>query len=84
LNAQILDLPLKVPSNADANVSCYVELGRYGLYLKINGTNTALHPDLMIDAFNRTLTYEQIIANPAPQKVFTKNTVTKSKKYKKK
>jgi hypothetical protein len=82
----ILDLPLKINTTNHSDVkNCYIELGRYGLYLKIDGKNVKLHPELMEDAYNRILTYTKIIEKPATQsqspfvkskftKKYTKNT----------
>lgn len=76
----ILDLPLKINTSNHPNVTtCYVELGRYGLYLKVDGKNVKLHPELMEDAYNNILTYTKIIEKPAMllQSPFVKSKFTK-------
>ena len=80
----ILSLPLKINISKQENIkSCTVELGRYGLYLKIDGQNVGLHPDLWKDAYAGLLTYMQIVNNPAPKPVINTSTSTKTfKKYK--
>jgi hypothetical protein len=80
----ILSLPLNINVSKQENIkSCTVELGRYGLYLKIDGQNVGLHPDLWKDAYAGLLTYMQIVNNPAPKPVINTSTSTKTfKKYK--
>jgi DNA topoisomerase-1 len=82
----ILSLPLKINTS---ECDCVVDIGRYGLYLKIDGKNVQLHHDLWENAYNSTLTYKEILANPVAQKIYTKtegSTTNKTpyKKYKKK
>lgn len=81
----ILSLPLKITiTNEETVKSCTVELGRYGFYLKIDGQNIGLHPDLWKDAYAGTLTYKQIVNNPAPKPVINKsNPSTPTKTFKK-
>ena len=75
-----MDLPLKINTSNHPNITtCYVELGRYGLYLKVDGKNVKLHPELMEDAYNNILTYTKIIEKPAMlmQSPFVKSKFTK-------
>ena len=83
----ILALPIKI---ATATCDCILDIGRYGLYLKIDGKNVQLNPDLWESAYNYSLTYKDIIENPAPQKSYTNatsnatsNASTAKKSYKK-
>ena len=66
----ILDLPLKIPT---PDCDCVVDIGRYGLYLKIDGKNTQLNTELWENAYNRILTYKEIVDKPAPQKIYSKS-----------
>ena len=93
----VLQLPLQISTSNDMKVynieKCYICLGRYGLYLQIDGKNIGLHPDLWQKAYLNTLTYEETVAKPAPVPVkktyntTVSNSSTKkpsSTKYKKK
>lgn len=89
----ILSLPHKISTIQDTQKygikTCVVCLGRYGLYLQIDGKNVGLHPDLWQNAYNGSLTYASIHAKPAPapvyvNKTYTSNTNAKQSKYAKK